>query len=403
MKLKLLLLFCLFSFIQLNCKNIVVLSCKGGGAHSSAASAILGYLQDQHKVKVVNSFDEVLCSLDFVQRFTFGKYTGDDFYNYLINRQHVKCINFICGFAKCYINFWPVKRSLDRAFYEYFKQNKTDLIISVIPLFNNIIAGVAKKLNIPFLVVPVDLDSTHYFLSKENLDYPKFYFGVPFKKKCYSKLCFNYIRLESIVFTGFPLRGSFLKPRSKDPKNISLIKKSFNIPENKKVIMILMGGAGSTACCNYAKAIAKSKNCNLHVIMCLGRDEKSLKKISKIKFPKNISISLLGFTQQIADLMNISDLLITAPGPTSIMEALYCNTPVVLDVTRGILNLHKFNIEFIKDNNLGISIDNYNKLPLIISRLCNENYYCKFKDNMRKLNKTNPKINIQNLVNYITK
>lgn len=389
------------TFSDLCCKNVIILSCKGGGAHSSASKAISGYLKGQYNVKIVNVFNDILHNSDIIQRVSNKKYTCDDFYNFLLSKQQVQSINCMCYWIKYYLSFWPIKKSLHNAFYRYFQQHNPDLIISVIPLFNNIIAGVAKRLDVPFLVVPADLDSTHYTLSKENLDYSKFYYGTSFHNSSHSKYNVNHIRSESLVFLGFPLRDSFGSAPTKKFNNSRSVKQKFKIPENRKVVMILMGGAGSTASYKYAKAMANCKDCDLHVLICLGRDKSLVKRISSIKYPKNVSRTILGFTDKIQDLMLVSDILITAPGPTSIMESIHCHTPVVLDTTRGILNLHKFNVNFVKDNNLGDTVSSYNKLPAVINKLCCKNYSRTYKQSINAIEKSNPKVNIQNLVDSI--
>ena len=48
-------------------------------------------------------------------------------------------------------------KEIQQLLHDYFIQTKPSLIISVIPLINNIILDAAQELNIPFMMVPTDL------------------------------------------------------------------------------------------------------------------------------------------------------------------------------------------------------------------------------------------------------
>ncbi len=45
---------------------------------------------------------------------------------------------------------------------------------------------------------------------------------------------------DQIAITGFPLRPDFFKKRRAE----KAIKEAFNVPEDKPVVMVFMGGAG---------------------------------------------------------------------------------------------------------------------------------------------------------------
>ena len=60
----------------------------------------------------------------------------------------------------------------------------------------------------------------------------------------------------------------------------------------------------------------------LHILVCIGRNERLRRNINKILLPEDVSLTIIGFTDRIADFMAISDVLITKPGPGSVCEAL---------------------------------------------------------------------------------
>src|SRR3972149_5676114 len=122
--------------------------------------------------------------------------------------------------------------------------------------------------------------------------------------------------------------------------------------------MMLMGAQGSRASYEFAKKIAKLK-LPAHLLVCLGKNEELKSKINKIKFNSNISVTTIGFTSRISDLMAASDLILTKPGPNSISEAMYMNLPMILDGSTKILFWEKLNIKLVKANKLGLVVDRY--------------------------------------------
>ena len=174
------------------------------------------------------------------------------------------------------------------------------------------------------------------------------------------------------------------------------------MPSDKPVVMILMGGAGSYGCVRYVKNLARIENIEMHLVVCLGRNENLKKKISQINLPKNITISMIGFTDRISDLMAVSDLLITKPGPGSACEAIASNLPMILDVTNKPLWWEQMNIDFVISHGFGDSVKNFRNLPeLICKYLKDKKHLESVKKKIVKFKKTDFRKNIKNLLQQI--
>ena len=63
---------------------------------------------------------------------------------------------------------------------------------------------------------------------------------------------------------------------------------------------------------------------------------------------------VIGFTQDIADLLATTDIFVTKPGPNSISEALQMNVPIIIATFGRTLSWEKFNITYITKHNYGI-------------------------------------------------
>lgn len=380
------------AYLQPAKKKIVVFTSKGGGGNISASNAIRDYLKNDYDVNVVQIL-EVLESFDTIKTITFKYYDAEDLYNYMITHNWFWLMNQV--FFK--IGIWHMswqRDSIAKALDKYFQYNKYDLIISVVPVFNDPLLKAAKKHDVPLLIVPTELDASIVVHGLKNPDYKKFHYFLAFDDEdMRKKIEPAQIPAESITISGFPLRPSFFQK-----KNPHTIKDDFDIPSNKPVVMVLMGAAGSKACFKYVRRVTKGKM-PLHIIACIGRNEDLRKKIEGIKLPPYVTLSIVGFTDRIADLMSISDVLITKTGTVSFCEGLYSNIPMLLDNVNGELAWEAFNINFLRKNNLGDVVTSYKEVnPLLRKYLMDEKYKRKITGNLKALKKNDFEYNLKQTV-----
>ena len=364
-------------------KKVLIFSSKGGGGHESARQALTSYLQDTYDISAAYIFEDVLISLDLINKISFGYTSGERIYNYFLTRKWFGTINVFQQLGEWYFKKRYTK--IEHLISRYLSKQKPDLVISVIPMVNNAILAAAKKLSVPFLLIPTDLDITSTLHKVEDTTgYPHFRLALPFDEKFMTEKAFSaHIPREQIAFTGFPLRSDFFKE-----KNTETIKEKFSIPPNKPIVLILMGAAGSKSSYYFAKQLRKV-TFPLHVISVLGRNEEIRQKVESIKFPKNISTTTFGFTSHIADLMAIADLCITKSGPNSICEAIYSNVPVLVDATSSsTLWWERMNYDFVEKRGFGASIPKYQQTASLVAELLtNEEKLRKIRITMSKFDK----------------
>lgn len=376
-------------------KEILIFTSTGGGGHTAVSNALNSYLNDNYNITIVNFFNDVMQSLDNIKTFTFGKISSEDFYNFCLKYRFIKLVNIFTKLGGWILN--TKYNSLERATYNFVNKAipRPDLIISVIPMVNNVILSVAKKLNVPFLVITNDLDTVNYVNGISKIDYEKFYYTLAFEDNdIIQKIESANVPKEQIIFSGFPLRPDFFDKK----KNKEKIFSDFGIPKNKNKVMILMGGAGSYATYRYVKELSTYKD-PIHIIACLGRDENIAKLIDTIKLPHHITISKVGFTSRISDLMSISQVIITKSGPGSICEAIASKLPMIVDKTNDIIRWENLNIDFVKKYNLGSILCNIKDLNNELDKLLNN--LCYRKDVKKNIDKLNCKMTFENNIKNI--
>jgi len=377
-------------------KSILILTSFGGGGNYVASQAMETYLKDDYNVQMCHAFKEILGSLDPFSFLTLNNYSGEEFYNSLVPGHYFQLLTWIYGAGKLYIQFQKAKiRDLLR---NYFIKTKPALIISVVPVINNIILEVAQELNIPFILAPTDLDVEPYIINITQPTYKHFYLCLPFNDSdMMDPIVKAKIPMDFVHIIGAPLRSDFFTEKNKLSLKKELDIKSASHP----VLMLFMGSLGSSEIKEYVKRLLTITT-PFNLIACIGKNEQSKTDLERLTVPPHISMKIVGFTTRIADYMAISDVLITKSGTLSVCEALYMNLPLFLDATSTLLPWEEFNHHFVKKHVFGLSITKYdNVAPLIQNVFQHPDELMLYKRNIEKLPKKNFGQELMNLVKKI--
>ncbi len=324
-------------------KKILILSSKGGYGHAAASLSIQEIGKDQY------SFREVF-PIEQINR--FGTRSGENLYNTLIKNNWIRTTNFLSN--KLAPLLFQVKQDLvESLMKEYIQEEKPDLVLSLIPFINYPASEAARKCGIPYLLVTTDNDLTNWVLGLEKVKHPAFKVSVGIDHALTKGLLRSRgIPEESIELTGLPVHPAF-----SEEKNEQVIKEEIGIPLNKPVVTIMMGGAGGKGAYAYAKELQKV-NFPLHVVICTGNNSILYQKMQDLaKLEGDVSFSVLKFMNKVADLMQVSDLLITKPGPGTINEAMQRKLPILVDNTNSTLSWERTNLDFVKRTGLGQVLD----------------------------------------------
>lgn len=373
-------------------KKIIVFTSRGGGGHLTVSQALEQQLQSEYHVQSVYALNDIVATVDPVQQLTFGYFKGEDAYNYLLKYQWTKTLSVALKVMLGYFS-WR-KKSIKKKLTEYLTHENPDLVISVFHLFNNVLLEVTKELDIPFLLIPTDLDVTPFLHGIKNPDHPRFRLALAFEKpEIKERITRYHIPEKQLVVTGFPVRKQFFSsPDSKD-----VLRATFGLPVDKKIVMILMGAQGSQALLEYARQLARI-DYPIHIVFCLGRNERLAHKITQVTFNNGVTYTCLGFTQEIPKLMQLCDLIITKSGSVSVCEALYAQLPMILDGTHTILEWEAFNHRFIEQYGLGASLRTKRDVCDLIKKWLNSEDLIMMHDRLRTFGKYNGLEQIESLI-----
>jgi processive 1,2-diacylglycerol beta-glucosyltransferase/1,2-diacylglycerol 3-beta-galactosyltransferase len=167
------------------------------------------------------------------------------------------------------------------------------------------------------------------------------------------------------------------------PNEIASLKSKNEYDPTKKLLLILGGGDGIPKGERILEEILSAKHDYEIGIVC-GKNEilqKGAENLKKKYEAKNLKI--YGYVDFIYELINISDVVLTKCGASTIMEILNLKkVPVVNDY---IWEQEQGNVDYLIEKKLGIYEPKIKKLPLVIKNLLeDEKLYSSYKENIIK-------------------
>lgn len=269
------------------------------------------------------------------------------------------------------------------------EQTKPDLILSVHPNFNGSVLNAMEKagIRVPFVTLIADLVSISPHWVDPRADWiisPT----IEAKSKCTQ---FKFPG-EKIKVMGFPVRSRFFNHNVGNRAGDNLYNRDMPLK-----CLIMSGGEGSGNMSKIATILLENFNCSVKIVA--GRNKSARKKLERElceKFGEKVEV--YGFVNNIHDLMMSSDIAFTRGSPNVMMEAISCNTPIV--ITGALPCQEQGNPEFAAGYNLGVVYEDLDNLHKTIKDLLSDNA---FKLNQIKKSQkqfANPHI-AANIVNFI--
>ncbi len=373
-------------------KKVLIFTCIGGGGHISASNALEAYLKNDYNVEQLDIFADPIGHIDPLYWLTFKKYNGELLYNFFMRHRLFWAINLLF-YMGCFF-FWLNEKRIIRNLIKTIQKHKPDIIVSVIPIINHCCVIAAEACNVPFILSPTDFDGTTFVRRMGSINAKPFTIALSFDHPLIKKpLHDEKVSAAHITTTGFILRPSFFALMDK-----SAIRAEFMVPEGVPVVTLMMGAIGSKTLVPFVKILANLKQ-RAHLIICVGKNEQLKEQISALSFSNNITYTLVGFTDKIAPLLQITDIFITKSGSVSVCEGLYTNTPMLLDATSTVLRWEKLNHGFLESIGGGISFKSYKQLFADVSRLLSSPHdLAAMRHNLEKLDKKNGAEEIKKLI-----
>jgi 1,2-diacylglycerol 3-beta-galactosyltransferase len=228
---------------------------------------------------------------------------------------------------------------------DLFLEYRPDVIVSVHPLLNHAALTAradAGLMDVPVITVITDLGCVH-----EGWLVPEVDAVVVPAIEVYQRARERGIPKERIFQLGHPVH-----PKFEDvTETKAQLRSALGIPVEKTVALVMAGGEGGGKLLPTTMALAKSKM-PLHLLVVTGRNTALRTKLEEIAPSLPTPMTVLGYCDNVPELMRASDLLVTKAGPGAIAEASVTEVPVVVyDFVPG---QERGNLDYVRTNGIGV-------------------------------------------------
>lgn len=361
-------------------KKILIVYANTGGGHLSAAKAIDTAIQIRHP----GEYEVVFLNLPIATGSSRVQVLYES-YNLMLKADP----SYAKHGMKILNSFNPEKilMPLIPKAYENLKlsllREKPDIIVSVHGIVNYALIQLLKEFGwynrVPYVICVTDL--TENFLkgwanpeanliltSNEQAKEQLREYGVP--------------SFKINVSNGFPVSPHFFQ----DQTGKAECREALGLAREPFTVLVSMGGMAVPRS-TYAIVHALQKSgLPLQLVVVCGMNVELKRKMDRIAAKSPIPMKVYGFTDQLPRLMTAADLLITKPGPGTIMESVIKELPLLIDGVKEPMPQEKGNLEWVLKNEVGLKISHYREVPALISRLIDDpREYEWIKENMRRI------------------
>ncbi|MBI3465494.1 MAG: UDP-N-acetylglucosamine--LPS N-acetylglucosamine transferase [Planctomycetes bacterium] len=358
-------------------RRILVLSASVGAGHLRAAQAVELALRELDPSAVVKNVD-VLTLTNAAFRRVYGKAYLD-----LVNRAP-----HVLGYFYDVMDRQPsphrrgdrlrlaVEKLNLRPFVRFLESESWDIVVNTHFLPAEMIASLRTGENwkLPQLTVTTDFDThrlwinqpcDHYFTATEEGAVNLQHWGVP---------------AEDISVTGIPIHPAFSRPKDRAE---CLARHSLS--GDRPIVLQLAGGFGVGPIERLYHGLLAIEM-PLEIIVVAGRNEELKRQLQTMSPPDRHRTHVLGFTDQMDELLAVADVVVSKPGGLTTSEVLASGA--VLAVVNPIPGQESRNSDFLLENCAAIKINNLGTLSFKLTRLLENPERLKLlKENARRLGK----------------
>jgi len=362
-------------------KKIILLYAKFWGGHLSAATAIKAYIDEnfpwKYDVKLIDFFSYLSKTLSKIS----------------INVYFESLKYFPRVYWKIYdsTNQWMLSNIVKHGFNtllfrmkSLLKKENPDIVISCHPYSSILCSRLKKRKNLNFSLGSIITDfALHEFRIEwyENIDY--FFVSHDNMKK---ELIWRWVDSNKIYITWIPISNKYLWKFDKNE-----IKKSFWLSDGKKTILFFWWweyGLANKKVLNILKSFIDYWEW-IQIVVVSWKNKKMKSKFENlVKETKSDDfVKVLAYTNQVPELMSISDLIVTKPGWLTTTESLASWLPMLL--INPIPWQEVDNTKFLEKNNIWIYIDEDNCEEIIDKLFSNDELLKKMWQKAKSISKAN--------------
>jgi processive 1,2-diacylglycerol beta-glucosyltransferase len=111
--------------------------------------------------------------------------------------------------------------------------------------------------------------------------------------------------------------------------DLDAVRRRYAIEEGKPVVLLMGGGMGPTRMDVIARGLLSASR-SMHIVAVTGHDRRVYRRLAGVRVGGPASLTVTGWTEDVAALMQAASVLVTKPGGVTVAEAQICGVPMVL-------------------------------------------------------------------------
>jgi len=231
-----------------------------------------------------------------------------------------------------------------RILSEALRELDPDLVLSVHPLLNHVSWHAIRRGARPRGLVTVITDLVEFHL---GWMFPHSDLTVVPTEKARAECVAAGLPDERVQLLGLPVDLRFRPPA---PGEKAAIRRRLGLDQRLFTILVSGGGEGSGKLLTQVRALARRDGGEWQLIVICGRNEKLRRRLARVEFQPRALV--LGFVDNMPDLMRAADLVVSKAGPGAIGEALATEVPILL--TSYLRGQETPNVTFVTESGLGL-------------------------------------------------
>jgi processive 1,2-diacylglycerol beta-glucosyltransferase len=255
-----------------------------------------------------------------------------------------------------YIRVWLEKCNLG-GYVELLESQPWDLVISTFFLPAEIIAALRRsgRVKAPQVLVVTDFEAHSnwvaepcdlYCTATEESARYLHWFGVP---------------LEATAVTGIPIHPVFSRP-----KDAAACRARQGLAGDRPVVLLLAGGHGAGPVEEPFQALLDTE-VPLEVVAVTGHNARARERLLALPTPERHRVHVLGYTDQMDELLAAADLVVTKPGGLTVSEALARGAAMLL--INPIPGQEERNSDFLLEGGAAVKVNHMPTLAFKVTEL----------------------------------
>ncbi|MBF7097743.1 MGDG synthase family glycosyltransferase [Alkalibacter mobilis] len=349
-------------------KKVVIFTASTGGGHNIAANSLKEHFESRDfDAEIVDAFKETSVFLDKLIAKGYEKIVNISPKTY--GRMYKAANNKTLSHYIMAI----ITDVMEKDITSLIQEKEPDLIIATHPLVTNVL-GTLKEENefdLPIISIVTDY-MIHRAYIHEKID--AYVVGSEYTKETMIE---KGVEGNKIYPVGIPVRKSFL-----DHKKVAV--KNYDVD---LTVLLMAGSMGTNQIEKAFVNLLKSKH-YLKIIVVCGKNAKVKSKIDKIleDYYYNKIVDVHGFAENIPELMDMADLVITKPGGLTTTESIIKNIPMLIPYY--IPGQEEENADFLIETGMALKVDKIKDLTTVIDYLVhNKDILDSMAKNMSELSK----------------